>query len=72
MNSPTPEQDVDHIMKMVDIDESGVIDYTEFVMATISRKSLLDKQRLSTAFKVFDKVSINFFLICRSGWNIKK
>ena len=58
MNSPTPEQDVDHIMKMVDIDESGIIDYTEFVMATISRKSLLDKQRLSTAFKVFDKVSI--------------
>ena len=56
MNCPNPEGEVDNIMKMVDVNESGVIDYTEFVMATISRKTLLDKERLEAAFKLFDQV----------------
>ena len=28
MNVPDPEEEVDHIMRMVDINNSGAIDYT--------------------------------------------
>jgi calcium-dependent protein kinase len=42
-------------MKTVDKNESGEIDYSEWVMATINRESLLSKQRLEMAFKMFDK-----------------
>ena len=43
------------IMKMVDKNESGSIDYSEFVAASINRKSVLSKQRLEAAFRTFDK-----------------
>jgi len=70
MNSPDPEADVDAIMKSVDMNHSGAIDYTgllqyklliliiiEFVIATINRQDLLKKERLESAFQFFDKVS---------------
>ena len=56
MNNPNPEAEVENIMRMVDNNESGAIDYTEFVMATINREGLLSKQRLEAAFSMFDKV----------------
>jgi len=37
MNVPDPETEVDAIMKTVDINNSGSIDYSEFVMACLSR-----------------------------------
>jgi len=43
------------ILKQIDNNNSGAVDYTEFVMATIDRNSLLSKERLETAFKIFDK-----------------
>lgn len=49
--------EVDRIMKIVDKNNSGSIDYTEFVYATINKENLLSKQRLETAFKIFDKVN---------------
>jgi len=57
MNNPNPEKEVDNIMRMVDINESGAIDYMEFVMATINREGMLSKQRLEAAFNMFDKVN---------------
>lgn len=33
-------------MSIVDKDNSGFIDYTEFVMATINREKLLSKEKL--------------------------
>lgn len=42
-------------MNAVDKNNSGSIDYTEWVMATINREALLSKQRLDVAFKMFDK-----------------
>ena len=62
MNNPNPEAEVENIMRMVDNNESGAIDYTEFVMATINREGLLSKQRLEAAFNMFDKVCNNRFL----------
>ena len=39
----------------VDTDQSGYIEYSEFVMATINEKKLSTTERLHTAFKLFDK-----------------
>jgi calcium-dependent protein kinase len=39
----------------VDIDQSGCIDYTEFLVASTNHKSLLSNSRLKAAFKMFDK-----------------
>jgi calcium-dependent protein kinase len=45
-------------MGLVDADQNGHIDYTEFISATINKTKLLTKERLHTAFEHFDKVSI--------------
>ena len=46
------------IMVLVDKNNSRSIDYTEFVVATMNRENMLSKQKLDTAFKMFDKVNI--------------
>lgn len=43
------------MFKAVDIDNSGTIDYTEFVMATMNEKDLITNERLKAAFRLFDK-----------------
>ena len=53
----------------VDIDKSGYIDYSEFVIAAMNEKQLLTNEKLQSAFKMFDKVSL---LCCNSigrKWN---
>lgn len=42
-------------MSLVDKNNSGAIDYSEFVLATINRESLVEQERLELAFKMFDK-----------------
>lgn len=49
-------KEVDNIMKVVDTNNSGEIDYSEFVTASINRKKLLSKEKLEIVFKMFDKV----------------
>jgi len=39
----------------VDIDGSGFIDYSEFVIASMNEKQLLTNEKLEAAFKMFDK-----------------
>jgi len=39
----------------VDIDKSGFIDYSEFVIASMNEKTLLSNEKLQAAFKMFDK-----------------
>jgi calcium-dependent protein kinase len=57
MNDADAEAEVNRIMEQVDIDKSGFIDYTEFVAASVDRKKLTSKEKLETAFKLFDKDS---------------
>lgn len=52
------EIEVEAILNAVDNNNSGAIDYTEFVMATVNRQKLLSKERLEAVFKMFDKVGI--------------
>jgi calcium-dependent protein kinase len=49
------DQEVDEMFQKVDADNSGEIDYSEFVVATMNEKNLLSNNKLQTAFKMFDK-----------------
>lgn len=49
------EEQIDQMFEAVDIDQNGAIDYTEFVMATMSEKDLISQQKLKGAFRLFDK-----------------
>jgi len=55
MSNETAEEEAERIMKMIDTNGSGSIDYSEFVNATISKSNLLKKERLEAAFKMFDR-----------------
>ncbi|CAK0824399.1 unnamed protein product, partial [Prorocentrum cordatum] len=47
--------DLQDIMKNVDADGSGVIDYTEFLAATLDKKQYMQEDMIWRAFAVFDK-----------------
>ena len=49
------DDEVDEMFKKVDVDDSGAIDYSEFVVASMNEKNLLSNNKLQTAFKMFDK-----------------
>merc|ERR1712083_447206 len=48
-------EDLQQIMKDVDADGSGVIDYTEFLAATLDKKTYLQEDVCWAAFKLFDR-----------------
>lgn len=45
------------IMDNLDYEHNGMLNYTEFLLATMDRKKLLRKENLWAAFKHFDLVS---------------
>lgn len=46
---------IDQIYNKIDIDGSGQIDYSEFVVASMNEKELLSQEKLKAAFNMFDK-----------------
>jgi len=48
-------EDVDRIMASIDKNGSEYIDYSEFVLATINKKNLLNEEKLKITFKMLDK-----------------
>ena len=48
------DEDIQQIMKRVDTDGSGYIDYSEFIAAAMDKKKLLSEEKLEAAFKAFD------------------
>ena len=47
-------EEVRKIMADVDINNSGFIDYSEFLMASTQKEQLLSKSNLDNAFRIFD------------------
>ena len=46
--------EVDEMLRAVDSDGSGVIDYTEFIAACLDKRAYIQEDRLWSAFRVFD------------------
>jgi calcium-dependent protein kinase len=49
------KEGIEKMFDSVDIDKSGFIDYSEFVIASMNEKTLLTNEKLQAAFKMFDK-----------------
>jgi len=47
--------DIEQLVSGLDVDGSGTVDYTEFLAATIDRKTLLTQEVLWSAFNIFDQ-----------------
>ena len=54
MGFETALEEVEKIMKEVDVNGSGFIDYSEFIMASAEKEKLLSKANLDNAFTLFD------------------
>ena len=48
------EAEIEKIIAMVDTDDSGLIDFSEFLVAAGNEESLLKRERLEHAFDYFD------------------
>ena len=47
--------EVERIMKLIDNNQNGFIEYEEFLRACINKEKILTEESLLAAFKVFDK-----------------
>jgi len=48
-------QELLQVLQAADTDGNGVINYTEFIAATLSAQTFMKKEYLKTAFNMFDK-----------------
>lgn len=49
------DEEVEAMFQAVDTDNSGFIDYTEFVVAATNQSSITTQEKLQAAFRMFDK-----------------
>lgn len=49
------DEEIERMFRAVDSDNSGFIDYSEFVVAAMNEKQLTSNDKLQAAFKMFDK-----------------
>ena len=47
--------EVKRLFELADIDHSGEIDFSEFILATVNRNSLMQEEKLRQAFRFYDK-----------------
>lgn len=50
------ENEVKKIISSIDVDMNGMINYTEFLAATLDQEKYLKDDKLQEAFNLFDKV----------------
>lgn len=51
---PIDDDELDKMFNNIDVSESGLIEYTEFMLACIPEKVLLTNENLASVFKIFD------------------
>jgi len=49
------QEEIDEIMKQIDVDNNGLIDYSEFVMAATTKQNVLSEEKIKEAFNILDK-----------------
>jgi len=47
--------EVENLIQMADSDNSGEINYSEWMMTAVDRSKLVENDKLEAAFKMFDK-----------------
>ena len=55
-NAYTPEEQaaIQRIFEEVDLDNSGSIEFSEWIVASIDKRSLISEEKLKLAFRLFD------------------
>jgi calcium-dependent protein kinase len=56
-------KEVDNIMAVCDVDGSGYVDYSEFLSASMNKKTMLSKDNLQAAFEAFDADQNGFITV---------
>ncbi len=54
MGEEEAKKEVDRIFKSIDVNNTGAIDFSEFLLATMNHKKILSEERLAQVFKIFD------------------
>ena len=54
------DKEIDLLFMAVDTDESGYIEYTEFLIAAANHQTLLGAEQLTSAFRMFDRDGSGF------------
>jgi len=54
MGEEEARREVDRIFACIDVNNTGAIDFTEFLLATVDHKKLLSQERMTQVFKMFD------------------
>ena len=60
MGPEEAKREVNRIFEMIDVNRTGAIDFTEFLLATVNHKKLLTNERMAQVFKLFDTVRTAF------------
>ena len=55
-NRERARNEVETLMAVADVDNNGLIDYSEFLLATGNKKEMLSKENVKRAFDLFDIV----------------
>ena len=55
-DSKRARQEADALMSVADVDNNGLIDFSEFLLATGNKKEMLTKSNIKQAFDIFDLV----------------
>ncbi|CAD8097613.1 unnamed protein product [Paramecium sonneborni] len=59
-DSKLVEDEVEKIIDLIDVNRSGMIDFSEFCMAAMNQEKLFSVQRIEQAFKIFDQNGDSF------------
>merc|ERR1711976_127490 len=54
MGQDEAQKEVDRIFATIDVNNTGAIDFTEFLLATVNHRKLLSQEKLTQVFKMFD------------------